>query len=432
MNSPDTPRAEEESRDSPDTIKAPKKPAVSNGHVEADANFHAITTEEPILLSSSTDSSQDTSPVRTEFPLRSQLHTQPAFDDLRKKEEKGSFLGGWKLAMRKNFTGDDSRRLSIGEADAPVGVGPGGGWVQRRRGSFSSPRPPSAEKAKHKTFSQEYREFRASKASASSSNSSKRSSVDNQGYTPGGNGTFSARAAGSTNTKDDEAKNTKTSIKSSGSTRKNFLEKMKSVEARQKQRNRSPDKAVAVAKQVPDSDLVSLDVAVQQMSQLEEQLKSGRPLSPPDSRDGVDSSTTVAPLNIKDKGKDRAAPTTSEPVPIQQPIKSSSSTDALSLKRNTLQPAPPPGHKSHKKDKSMSPLRHEMGSTPPPVPEKNKDKRNQSPSSSHHSATSAMPPPSEYLGKQRTSLSTVGTSRPPTPPKPIAKLFVVCFISHVW
>jgi hypothetical protein len=74
----------------------------------------------------------------------------------------------------------------------------------------------------------------------------------------------------------------------------------------------------------------------------------------------------------------------------------------------------------------------EAGGTPSPPQsskggkeDKGKGKETVAPSS-RQSLSSVYVPPGEYLGKSRASTIAAGSSRPPTPPKPVAKLFVIC------
>ena len=418
--------------------------------VELEFGFHAVTAEEPILLptrsstqSSSATSMRETSPVPVPEP--------------KKKERRGSFMGGWKLAMKNSSRGDRASRDG-GDTlidDGPVGVGAGGGWIYRRRNSFSSPRPPITEKAQHKTYAQEYKEFRKPKAMEGSSSgqgsspeSNSSTGIGSDASTPAN--TFAARAAAAgikpselpTRTKteplpsktvDTPSATPKSLFKAGNSTRKNFKDKMKSVEARFNQKN-PESKPAAAPKPVPtapailsnsvnEENLVGLDVAVRQMQLLEEQLNTSRPPSPPDSRDG-EKDGAAAPLTIVNASESRTSSIKddgSDKTPVQH-------NSVTSIRSNL--PCPPPGSPSHKKQKSQSPLRNEVGpnsaSPPPQQLDKGKAKeRDCSVASSKHSAGSVYPPPSEYLGKNRAS-STLGASRPPTPPKPVAKLFVIC------
>ncbi|KAI5850945.1 hypothetical protein BZA05DRAFT_337962, partial [Tricharina praecox] len=378
----------------------PAEPTPSDhSPIELDFGFHAVTAEEPIVLptrsstqSSSPTSMRETSPVPVPEP--------------KKKERRGSFMGGWKLAMKNSSRGDRSSRDG-GDTpidDGPVGVGSGGGWIYRRRNSFSSPRPPSAEKAQHKSYAQEYKEFRKSKPTEGSS-SGQGSSPESNNSTRIGSGasspanTFAARAAAA-------------GIKPSELPTRSTTEPL-------------PSKA---------ENLVGLDVAVRQMKLLEEQLNTGRPPSPPDSRDGEkeekeEKEEITAPLTIV-KTSGSTASSIKDDGGDKTPVQHSSVTSMRNL------PGPPPGSPSHRKQKSLSPLRNEVGpnsaSPPPQQLDKGKGKEHDtSIASSKHSASSVYPPPSEYLGKTRPS-STVGASRPPTPPKPVAKLFVICCRCKYW
>jgi len=403
--------------------------------LDPDFIFHAVTAEEPIVLPSTPTQSSTTSPSGSPLPV------QP---EAKKKERRGSFLGGWKLAMKKASGTETGRDTPIN--DPPVGVGSGGGWIYRRRGSFSSPRPPSAEKMQHKTYAQEYKEFRQSKGN-NSSVSSKSSTTDPS--TPATASTFAARAAAAgiqpsaqqqsgppqsapqqQATQQLESSAPVSSVKPSRSTRKNFREKMKSVEARFTQKHPAPAPPKIIGKEVDEKELVGLDVAVRQMGLLEEQLKSGRPLSPPDSREGEKSKENEKQQNQHDRP---IAPLTivktNSPISIfKEEEKGSipSPTSSPGVGRSILQPAPSPSN--HTKTKTLSPLRNQVDTSSPLSPKIDKGKAKEGDgsiaSSKYSSSSIYSPPPSEYLGKYKTSSG--GVSRPPTPPKPVAKLFVIC------
>ncbi|KAF8249809.1 hypothetical protein K440DRAFT_187445 [Wilcoxina mikolae CBS 423.85] len=413
--------------------------------VDFDFTFHAVTAEEPIVLpSTSSTQSSNASPSGSPLPV------QP---EAKKKERRGSFLGGWKLAMKRASGTETGRDTPIN--DPPVGVGSGGGWIYRRRGSFSSPRPPSAEKMQHKTYAQEYKEFRQSKGN-NSSVSLKSSTTDPAApatAVPATASTFAARAAAagiqpSTQQQPEppqppqqeltrHASAPVSSVKPSRSTRKNFREKMKSVEARFIQKHPPPAPPSIIGKEIDEKELVGLDVAVRQMGLLEEQLKSGRPLSPPDSREGEKSKENekqqqqqnqhdipVAPLTIVKTNSSVNSFKEEEKSPIPTPT----SSPGVGVGRNI---APPPSN--HTKTKSLSPLRNQVDTSSPPSPKIDKGKAKEGDGSivsSKHSSSSIYPPPSEYLGKSRTSSG--GVSRPPTPPKPVAKLFVICCRCKYW
>lgn len=449
-----------------------------------DFGFHAVTAEEPIILPSRRTSTCLIVPKdKPTMPISKSRDPQ-------KKERRGSFLGGWKLNMKATSRPETDRDdvTSTPSDVSPIGVGSGGGWVYRRRGSFSSPHPPSTDK--HKAYAQEYKDFRSSKGSGSSKGSSGDSSTG-----PGSSAatTFTARA---------EAERAiimapPAPIKRSG-TRKSLKEKIKSVEARFQKHPAvavavpeimvpivkviTPDIVLPIAGMVEEKDLEKLEVAVRHMSLLEEQLKNGQPPSPPDSIDDEADSeseetekaqpaqpglrkaeeqqqveaakvpkprTAIQPTKIPvaNKGKQHTLkplelkpkkdPGKSTPSLLPVSVTKSSTTIATKPSSHRLslqQPAPPPGT-NHKKTKSLSPLRNELGTTPTPPPDiKGKGKETEKDPdtftvSSHHSANSMYPPPSEYLGKPRSTTTIApmaGISRPPTPPKPIAKLFVIC------
>jgi len=380
-------------------------------------SFHAITAEEPIVLPSSPETSPQPSP---DFKSAEFAKPPPKPQGSGKPNERNSFLGGWKLALvnsRGGSASPEDEKAASPDGDAPVGVGDGGGWIHRRKGSFSSTRPPSAEKSKHKQFGQEYKEFRAQKK-AEGAASSKKASRENSAPTSPVEGTGVSAILGGT-----------------GSSKGGLKEKMKASEARQIQREDSG---------VDANEIVGLDTAVRQMNLLEQQLRSGKPLSPPDSRDGG-----TPPSVELDKGylasseqsrtsQSSSAASSSVPSPTESP------------KGQNLVPGPPPAHKKNdSKGKSRSPLRHEIGSssvsssatTPPTSVEKGKgrevDSKNAQEStgnSSKHPANSQYPPPSEYLGQQKNSPVTASGSSAgaPASSKPIAKLFVICCKCKYW
>ncbi|KAL7273322.1 hypothetical protein RUND412_003837 [Rhizina undulata] len=361
---------------------------------------HALTAEEPIPLSS-TDTSAAPSPESPAAEFAPAKSTKAS-------ENKGSFLGGWKLVLESRRP-EDSARI-VAEKEAPVGVGEGGGWIHKRKGSFSSTRPPSAEKGKHKAFGMEYREFRELKAK-------------------------------------EKAKRDETERKKGGEkAKRDEMEKVK-----------GGDEGLVEEPmgQIEPEELVRLDVAVRQMALLEQNLKNGtQPISPPDSLNG-DHEVEKEPKDSLDwerepeKEKGYLADESRESTESQKSLPSSSASSATNINPPAQkQPAPPPGHKAHKKTKSLSPLRNEVNPSSP-TPPLDPSHPSQKPakmgiasaptvgsasSSSRYSANSQVTPPSEYLGRSpRTSTGTVlSGARPPTPPKPIAKLFVICCRCKYW
>ena len=201
---------------------------------------------------------------------------------------------------------------------------------------------------------------------------------------------------------------------------------MKSVEARftQKPPPAPPTATPAIiGREVGEKELVGLDEAVRHMGFLEEQLKSGQPLSPPDSRDGdkgkeiekrqsqrsqqsQQSSPSqqgqpsqpsqplqaqqrydkqVAPLtivkkntspvgSIADEEKGPAAAAAAAAItatPLSSSSSSSSSGSCCAAAAASAQPAPPPGGRMC--TKSHSPLRNQLDtssqpSSSPPLP----------------------------------------------------------------
>jgi len=400
-----------------------EKPQVSQ---ELEANevtpeptsFHAITAEEPIVLPSSSETSPQSSP---EFKSAEFAKPLPKPQGNGKPNERNSFLGGWKLALvnsRGGSASPEDEKAASPDGDAPVGVGDGGGWIHRRKGSFSSTRPPSAEKSKHKQFGQEYKEFRAQKK-AESAASSKRTSRENSAPTSPVEGTGVSAILGGT-----------------GSSKGGLKEKMRSSEARQIQREDSGMDA---------NEIVGLDAAVRQMNLLEQKLQSGKPLSPPDSRNGGTPSVELDKGYLASSEQSRTSQSSSA-------ASSSVPSPTESSKGQNLVPGQPPAHKKNdSKGKSRSPLRHEIGSssvssssapTPPTSVEKGKGRevdsnhaQESTKSSSRHPVNSQYPPPSDYLGQQKNSLVGTGSGSsagPPAPSKPIAKLFVICCRCKYW
>lgn len=347
---------------------------------------------------------------------------------------------------------NNDKAVGSSESDAPpVGVGDGGGWIHRRKGSFSSTRPPSREKSKHSAYAQEYREFRAQKQAESASSSkasSKRSSAASKESSPAVSPVEGTGVS---------------AILGGLPTRERFGEKMKAAEVRQAKRESGEDIAIKVQSvkvypvnvepaNIDASEVVSLDVAVRQMNLLEAQLKSRRPLSPPDSRDGE------KPVPVGNGESDKgyhagseysltnttaSTPQDSRRSSAQSSVQNSgNSSPSGSINQKFQIHAAPRSQQAGRKPgdsivkgKSRSPLRNEIDSDS--VSSDPEEKRDRSKSSSRHSANSAPVPPSEYLGRPKSSgtgleSTTEGGSRPPTPPKPIAKLFVICCRCKYW
>ncbi|TGZ77079.1 hypothetical protein EX30DRAFT_212682 [Ascodesmis nigricans] len=207
---------------------------------------------------------------------------------------------------------------------------------------------------------------------------------------------------------------------------------------------------------------VSLENAVKQYAMLSEKLAhENRPITPPDSRDGSSnrssnrssSETSTTDEEIFEDAKDVVTPLVTPLLPPKLPSKgtrsptttispssSGSTTPTTSLSSNRRRmmhrPGPPPGHRSHRKDKSISPLRNEVDTTA-----SDHQKTSYFPSSSSSSSASAKTTSirrSELRGLERHSIASFPTARgssstgPPTPPKPIAKLFVICCRCKYW
>ncbi|KAL0640625.1 hypothetical protein Q9L58_000294 [Maublancomyces gigas] len=401
--------------------------------------FHALTAEEPISLPSSAEQTPESSPRMNESPQ------PPTKGRVRRKSDAvSSFLGGWKLAMMgsshsSSTLNNEKSTSTSSESDAPpVGVGDGGGWIHRRKGSFSSTRPPSREKSKHGAYAQEYKEFRAQKqaegtpsktsSKASSKASSKRSSKDSVSTSPV-EGTGVSAILGNSPTKE---------------------QKMKGIEVR---RNGSDSEGIKTVNihlasvepaKIETSEVVSLDVAVRQMNLLEERLSKGRPLSPPDSRDGE----KPAPVGTgeSDKGYHAGSEYSQTDTTLSTP-QNSRQNSAQSSARNSgtsspagsinqksqLHSAPRPSlakQTTADKGKSRSPLRNEIDSDSVSSSSDEKKERERKNSPRH-------PASSEFsLGKVKNTGTGLGDlssgSRPPTPPKPIAKLFVICCRCKYW
>lgn len=406
--------------------------------------FHALTAEEPIALPSSAEQTPESSPR----PGGAEFSQPPTKGRVRRKSDAvSSFLGGWKLAMmggsHSSSTVSNDKSIASSESDAPpVGVGDGGGWIHRRKGSFSSTRPPSRERSKHGAYAQEYKEFRAQKqaegapSKASSKASSKRSSKDSVG----GNSKDSASTSPVEGTG-------VSAILGNLSARERFGGKTKSTEIRKGNENEGI-RAVNVhpagvePANIETTEVVSLDVAVRQMNLLEEQLKKGRPLSPPDSRDGEKSAPVGA--GESDKGYHAGSEYSQTDTTLSTPQNSrhnsaqssaqnsGTSSPAGSINQHHSAPRPPLAKQTTvDKGKSRSPLRNEIDSDS--VLSGGEEKKERERKSLPRQPTNST----EYsLGKVKSSGMGSGDpssgSRPPTPPKPIAKLFVICCRCKYW
>lgn len=412
---------------------------------------HALTAEEPIPLPSSAEQTPSSSPptVQAEFEQQQQ---QPVKGRARRKSDAvSSFLGGWKLTMMGGGSSSSSRNdkvISSGsESDvSPVGVGDGGGWIHRRKGSFSSTRPPSRDRSKHSSYAQEYKEFRAQKAAEgtaalASASSSKRSSqsasregsvapVPQAPASPVEGGTGVSGILGITRERN-AVEGRRTKRESGGYASGSNLPPVPTVD---------PSKIASA------SEIVSLDVAVRQMQLLEKQLKKGRPLSPPDSRDGEKSEsdrgyhagseysqTTTAASSSRQGSADSS----------QQNSSSSSPTGSINQKFHVT-PSPQPSSSKQQqqqttdstgKGKSRSPLRNEIDSESVSADEKKKLERPKS-MGRHSSSGPAARQQQDYFSRPKSSGAGLepgsGGTRPPTPPKPIAKLFVICCRCKYW
>lgn len=393
--------------------------------------FHALTAEEPIVLPSSAEQSPEVSPSRTS----TEFSQPPTKGRARRKSDAvSSFLGGWKLAMMgggssSSTVSNDKAVSNSSDSDAPpVGVGDGGGWIHRRKGSFSSTRPPSRERSKQSAYAQEYKELRAQKASESGS-SSKASSKRSSAVSRDGNVPPISPIEGTG----------VSAILGGLSTRERFGEKMKAVEARQMRRESEGDLVIQPPvpaiepSQIPAREVVSLDVAVRQMNLLEEQLKKGRPLSPPDSREGEKSDSDKGYHAESEYSLTDAATNSRQNSANSSTQNSGQSSPSGSINQKfQLLPAPRPQLAEQKtaeptgKGKSRSPLRNEIDSdSVSPTPEQPK-------SSSRHSGTLVK---SDHFGRPKSSgagLEGGSSSKPATPPKPIAKLFVICCRCKYW
>ncbi|KAH0610494.1 uncharacterized protein H6S33_012021 [Morchella sextelata] len=410
---------------------------------------HAITAEEPIALPSSAEHTPSPSPPTANEEFEQQ---PPAKGRVRRKSDAvSSFLGGWKLTMmgggNSSSTARNEKALSSGsESDvSPVGVGDGGGWIHRRKGSFSSTRPPSRERSKHGAYAQEYKEFRAQKAAESATASSKRAS-----QTALREGSVAPVAPAS------PVEGTGVSgILGGMATRERNAEKAKEGRRTKRESGRYSSSSDSSAPPVPvvdpskiasASDVVSLDVAVRQMQLLESQLKKGRPLSPPDSRDGEKSesdrgyqasseySQTTAATNSRQGSADSS----------QQNSGSSSPAGSINQKFQVLPASQASSSKQQQvsdstgKGKSRSPLRNEIDSESVSGDEKKKLEQPKS-MGKHSSSSSTIKQQQDYFSRPKSSGAALESgsagssgSRPPTPPKPIAKLFVICCRCKYW
>ncbi|KAI5844419.1 hypothetical protein DFP73DRAFT_477739 [Morchella snyderi] len=369
---------------------------------------HAITAEEPIALPSSAEQTPSPSPPTSSEEFGQQ---PPAKGRVRRKSDAvSSFLGGWKLTMMGggNSSARNEKALSSGsESDvSPVGVGDGGGWIHRRKGSFSSTRPPSRERSKHSAYAQEYKEFRAQKAAespaatttTSSKRASKEGSVAPVAPTSPVEGTGVSGILGGMATRDRNAE--------------------KAKEGRRARRESGGKIALA-------SEVVSLDVAVRQMQLLESQLKKGRPLSPPDSRDGERSESDKGYQAGSEYSQTTTAATNSRQGSADSSLQNSGSSSPQQISDSTG------------KGKSRSPLRNEIDSESVSGDEKKLERPKSM--GKQLSSSSTIKPQQDYFTRPKSSGAALesGSSagsglRPPTPPKPIAKLFVICCRCKYW
>ncbi|KAI5814171.1 hypothetical protein BZA77DRAFT_372509 [Pyronema omphalodes] len=464
-----------------DATESPIDPALEH------LTFHAVTTEEPIILPSNSNSMQSSPSVSPQLSSAAPQGQDPAAPAQEPKKRRNSFLGGWKLAMKRASGSSDNQPNDIPQPTQPVGVGSGGGWIYRRRGSFSSPRPPTGNS---KSYAEEYKEFRAQKAreakekeeleklaaanpvpakpiqnpvDRAAARNSQPPPLQTQPPTPSAASKRNSAPAASpvvpqpilrpttapsaslplprpttaksTRSNISTANDDKTptpSIKTTHSTRRSFREKMKSVEARFSGRsgsdkvpkapisgaiggaaqaaaavginnsNSNPGKSeksgvgetsstavggipspanssassssansaknkfgpstqgpiqsilagnkqskqnnkqlpappaasamtTALQKQVPERDLVGLDVAVKQMGLLEERINNGAPISPPDSREGseVSEESTDTPIANSMTNASRQRDQSNEYIEKQQ------RSDGLQQQQNT-------------------------------------------------------------------------------------------------
>jgi hypothetical protein len=416
----------------------------SDGFVrKTEFRFHAVTAEEPIVLPARSSSQSSTE--------SSLLHQDPQSPktrpELKKKQGRASFLGGWKLAKINSSRSGNDKDSEVSHADeAPIGVGLGGGWIYNRRGSFSSPRPPTADRAQHKAYAEEYKEFRESKGLNSSGLPKDSAKSPSQQTVPGREVAEGLKSRPLTSPEQ--------SGKSRGDTIKNFKEIMRNGFHHKRTGSLQPVGVETVARGVPDGDLVGLDVAVRQMGLLEERLKAGHPISPPNSRDGENIKVHINGQDQKQNDDIAVAPLT---IVKSNGIKNEhnpfdSETDPNPNKRLSLQSNPLGGssHMGHRKTKSVSPLRNEVDSStfPTMIPVQNQNQNlkgkdqggiitasNQFRNFANIQSPLPLQPqisPSTPMRNRAFSSSGVNVpistsiGRPPTPPKPIAKLFVIC------
>ena len=367
--------------------------------------FHALTAEEPIVLPPSTQSSGPSSP---EFAGRMNGSTsKPPSVSSRAgsaSSTRSSFLGGWKLAMRSlSGRGDDDKNTADGE-NAPVGVGSGGGWIQRRRGSFSTPRPPSAERAQHRSYAQEYKEFRASKAKAAGTenDASARKRVSDPVRTPG------APVVPPEGTRD---------VGGVTADRKSWGQKLKHVEQRLQHKKgmsapaaaKSTDIApVPEPKDIPRPEQHTRHMSMPSASYTDPQPVANTVIKTPARPVSDIHSAAISMLTNGTKPHH---------VPAELPIASSS----------RIAPQPASNHSSHPKPHHIvSPLCNEVGDSPSGLTKElspTREAKGKGPAPYHFPATMSSPTVAAGATAIKTSLPS---TRPKTPPKPIAKLFVIC------
>lgn len=402
------------------------------------------------------------SPPTASEEFGQQQHQAPAKGRVRRKSDAvSSFLGGWKLTMmgggNSSSTARNEKALSSGsESDvSPVGVGDGGGWIHRRKGSFSSTRPPSREKSK---YAQEYKEFRAQKAAESATTTkTTTTSLKRASHATSREGSVAPAAPASPV----EGTGVSGILGGMATTRERAAEKAK--EGRRARRESSgyvssssdnstlpPVPVVDPSKIASASEVVSLDVAVRQMQLLESQLKKGRPLSPPDSRDGEKSESDRGYQASSEYSQTTTAATDSRQGSAdssQQNSGSSSPSGSINQKFQVL-PAPSQASSSKQqqisdstgKGKSRSPLRNEIDSESVSSDEKKKLEQRPKSMGKHSSGGSTIKQQQDYFTRPKSSGGALGSgsgspgsgSRPTTPPKPIAKLFVICCRCKYW
>lgn len=368
-------------------------------------------------------------------------------------------MGGWKLALARQSTQktQPSQTPQKAESEKSSGASTSSGasgkespdaasWTHHREGSFSSTTPPSSDNQREsqtqtisKTKSHRQTQTESATGTSKPRIGSRRSleprltenkvEVEKDSAKPSMESALEKLTQGSL-----ERKSTVDS-----------MPKLQDVDAQHSGENqwrpenfrlpgaRSPSLPTPPAEEpTASAGPIGLEAAVEQLTMLEEQL-AARPISPPDSRDGNSARTSSELEDDTEDSKDVVTPLVTDwsiksPTSLSahtSPSSSGSSTPTYPRRQMLPRPAPPPGHRSHKKDKSVSPLRNEVASPSDSYFEHKPMRRSELRGLERHSVPTGLP-------STRVSSPGHNLSRPSTPPKPIAKLFVICCRCKYW